>query len=296
MDKFVFMKGIILAGGAGTRLNPITIAISKHLLPIYDKPMIYYPLSTLMLAGIRQILIITTPIDNARYKDLLKDGQQWGIEINYSIQEKPNGIAEALIIAEKFLNKEPCCLILGDNLFHGAGLTGLLQKSAKLESGAIIFAYWVADPQRYGVIKFDENQQPIDIIEKPENPPSNYVVPGIYFYDYTASAKAKQLTPSKRGELEITDLNRLYLHEKMLKVVKLPRGIAWLDTGTPQSLIEASMYIHTVEQRQGLKVGCPEEVAYRMGYINKDQLQKLIKTSNLNKDYVNYLEKLITMG
>jgi glucose-1-phosphate thymidylyltransferase len=268
-------KGIILAGGAGTRLHPITMSLSKQLLPVYDKPMIYYPLATLMLAGIREFLIITTPRDQASFRDLLGTGIQWGLSFEYVIQDAPNGIAQALILGEKFLNGAPSALILGDNIFYGANLTGLLQSAAQRETGATVFGYYVQDPERYGVVQFDAQGKVIDLLEKPKSPPSNYAVTGIYFYDERASALAKGLKPSPRGELEITDLNRAYLKLGDLHVERLGRGTAWLDTGTHNSLLDAGVFVRIIEERQGLKVACVEEIAWRSGFIDAEHLVKL---------------------
>jgi glucose-1-phosphate thymidylyltransferase len=269
------MKGIILAGGSGSRLFPATSHISKHLLPIYDKPMIYYPLTTLMLAGLKDILIISTPKEISLYSHLLKDGSQWGLHIEYASQPKPEGIAQAFMIGETFIGNDSVSLILGDNIVYGDGLSRLLQKATQQTSGASIFGYYVKDPERYGVLSFDENEKLINIIEKPVKAPSHYAVIGLYFYDNHVIDIAKELQPSGRGELEITDINCHYLRNNQLSVTKLSRGYAWLDTGTPYSLLEASNFIHVLEERQGLKIGSPEEVAWRMGYINDDQLQAL---------------------
>ncbi len=269
------MKGIILAGGLGSRLYPATHSISKQLLPVYDKPMIYYPLCTLMHAGITDILIITTPHETHLFQALLGDGSQWGITLSYLTQAKPEGIAQAFLIAEDFIGQDSVALILGDNILYGDGLSDKLQRAAQLKNGSTIFGYYVADPERYGVIAFDETQQPIDIIEKPETPPSNYAVIGLYFYDKHIVDVAKQLKPSARGELEITDVNKHYLAQNTLTVEKLGRGTAWLDTGTHRSLLDASNFIAVLEERQGLKIGSPEELAWRMGLINQTQLEKL---------------------
>ena len=286
------MKGIILAGGSGSRLSPLTKAISKQLIPIYDKPMIYYPLSTLMLAGIKDILIISTPQDLPKFMELFGDGQEIGLNISYQEQPKPEGIAQAFIIGEDFIGKDSVCLILGDNIFYGHSLSMTLQKMAGLEEGACIFGYWVSDPQRYGVVEFNEDNEVISIEEKPKYPKSNYAIPGLYFYDNEVVDIAKNLKPSARGELEITDVNLTYLKKGNLKVELLGRGYAWLDTGTPDSLLDASNYIATIERRQGLKIGCIEEVAYRMGYIEQDQLKKIINQSPEN-DYQKYLKVIL---
>jgi glucose-1-phosphate thymidylyltransferase len=268
-------KGIILAGGAGTRLHPITLSLSKQLLPVYDKPMIYYPLATLMSAGIREFLIITTPRDQTAFRDLLGDGSQWGLSFDYVVQATPNGIAQALILAEAFLEGAPSALILGDNIFYGANLTELLQSASKRESGATVFGYYVQDPERYGVMQFDAQGRVTDLLEKPASPPSNYAVTGVYFYDGRASALAKALVPSARGELEITDLNRAYLKLGELHVERLGRGAAWLDTGTHNSLLDAGVFVRIIEERQGLKVACVEEIAWRCGFIDTAHLLKL---------------------
>ena len=285
------MKGIILAGGAGTRLYPITKSISKQIIPIYDKPMIYYPLSVLMLAQIRDILIISTPKDLHLYQDLLGDGAQLGISISYAGQPSPDGLAQAFIIGENFICSDSVCLVLGDNIFYGGNLTEMLLESAKLQDGAIVFGYNVKDPQRYGVVGFDSDGKVNSLEEKPTNPKSNYAVTGLYFYSNDVVAKAKGLKPSKRGELEITDLNRLYLEEGRLKVKLMGRGMAWLDTGTHESLLQASIFIQTIEERQGLKIACLEEIAYRNGYINLEQLRKLA-TPLENNQYGEYLKRL----
>jgi glucose-1-phosphate thymidylyltransferase len=282
------MKGIILAGGSGTRLYPITRSISKQIIPVYDKPMIYYPLSVLMLAGIREILIISTPEDLHLYQTLLDDGSQLGISLTYAIQPSPDGLAQAFLIGEEFINREPVSLILGDNIFYGHGFSRTLQTAAALKEGAEIFGYFVNDPERYGVVEFDSSGKAISLEEKPEKPRSKYAVTGLYFYDHSVVAKAKSLKPSKRGELEITDLNRLYLEENRLRVQIIGRGMAWLDTGTHESLLQASNYIHTIEQRQGLKISCIEEIAYKMGFIDRPKL--LILAEMLKKSsYGEYL-------
>ncbi|NLI78234.1 MAG: glucose-1-phosphate thymidylyltransferase RfbA [Candidatus Riflebacteria bacterium] len=289
------MKGIILAGGAGTRLHPVTLVCSKQLLPVYDKPMIYYPLTTLMLAGLREILIISTPQDTPVFQRLLGDGRDWGIELSYAVQPKPEGLAQAFLIGREFLAGSPACLILGDNLLHGAGLGGLLHEAATLTEGALVFGYRVRDPERYGVLEFDAAGKVVGIIEKPKHPPSDLAVPGLYFYDHTVCDRAAALRPSARGELEITDLNRLYLDEGKLQVRRLARGIAWLDTGTPASLLQAGNYIQTIEERQGLKVGCPEEVAFRMGFIDRPQLACLADRLGRG-EYGAYLRSLFETG
>lgn len=285
------MKGIILAGGKGTRLHPITIGVSKQMLPVYDKPMIYYPLSMLMLAGIREIMVISTPDDLPAFKRLLKSGDQWGLSFQYAEQAVPRGLAEAFIIGESFIDTDSVCMILGDNLFYGHGLPELLRKAAHLQEGGVIFAYPVRDPERYGVVEFDENHRAVSIEEKPRQPRSNYAVPGIYFYDNQVIHMAKNLQPSTRGELEITDINLQYLSLGKLQVQVLGRGVAWLDAGTHESLLQASMYVQTLEERQGMMISCPEEIAYRMGYIDQAKLREL--SSNMaNNNYGAYLKRL----
>ncbi|HXH29881.1 MAG TPA: glucose-1-phosphate thymidylyltransferase RfbA [Bacteriovoracaceae bacterium] len=285
------MKGIILAGGSGTRLYPATSSISKQLLPVFDKPMIYYPLSTLMLAGIKDILVITTPHEQILFKSLLKDGSQWGIKITYEVQEAPNGLAEAFIIGEKFIGKDSVCMILGDNIFYGHDLSKKLEEAAGHQDGATVFGYVVNDPERYGVAEMDSNEKVLSIEEKPLNPKSNYAVTGLYFYDNSVIEYAKQIKPSARGELEITDLNRVYLEKKKLTMKILGRGMAWLDTGTHESLLEASNFIATIEHRQGLKVACLEEIAFQKGYINVDQLLEMAKRLSKN-GYGKYLLRI----
>lgn len=286
------MKGIVLAGGSGTRLYPLTIAMSKQLMPVYDKPLIYYPLTTLLLAGIRSILIISTPEDLPRFRQLLGDGQRWGVSFSYAVQPTPGGLAQALIIGEDFIGDSPVCLILGDNIFYGHTLASLLKRSSELTEGGLIFAYRVRNPERYGVITFDKKGMAINIEEKPAKPPSSYAVPGLYFYDKEATRIAKGLKPSARGELEITDVNRAYLEKKCLKVEVMGRGVAWLDTGTHETLLQAAHFVEVIESRQGLKIACPEEVAYRMGYITAKQLRELAEPIR-QTEYGRYLMNTI---
>lgn len=288
-------KGIILAGGSGTRLYPITQAISKQLLPVYDKPMVYYPLSVLMLAGIRDVLVINTPHEQALFRNLLGDGSQWGMRIEYAVQPSPDGLAQAFLIGERFLDGAPSCLVLGDNIFHGPGLSAMLRRADARETGATVFGYWVRDPERYGVAEFDDDGRVVGLEEKPAAPRSNYAVTGLYFYDGRASTLASTLKPSARGELEITDLNRLYLDEGSLHLERLGRGYAWLDTGTHQSLLEASNYIETIEARQGLRVCCPEEIAWNNGWISDDDLVRLAQPLAKN-GYGRYLLSLSERG
>jgi len=285
------MKGIILAGGAGTRLHPITLALSKQLMPIYDKPMIYYPLSVLMMAGINDILIISTPEDTPSFQRLLGDGSKLGCKFSYKVQHVPNGLAQAFVLGEEFIGDDNVALILGDNIFYGTGLQGLLQENISPEGG-VVFAYHVSDPERYGVVEFDDNQKAISIEEKPEQPKSNFAVPGLYFYDNSVVEVAKNIKPSARGEYEITDVNRYYLEQEKLKVGILSRGTAWLDTGTFESLLQASQFVEVIENRQGLKIGCIEEIAYRMKYIDAAQLEKVAEPL-LKSGYGDYLMKLI---
>lgn len=287
------MKGIILAGGSGTRLYPVTHVISKQLLPVYDKPMIYYPLSTLMLAGIRDILIISTPQDTSRFADLLGDGQRWGINLSYAVQPSPDGLAQAFLIGKDFIGNSPSALVLGDNIFYGQTLSQQLKRAAAKEKGATVFAYHVHDPERYGVVEFDAQGRAISLEEKPQTPKSRFAVTGLYFYDNNVSAIAASLKPSPRGELEITDLNRHYLNQGTLDVERLGRGMAWLDTGTHDSLFEAAMYIQTIERRQGVKIACPEEIAYRYGYISAAELEALAEPV-CKSGYGQYLLSLLT--
>ena len=286
------MKGIILAGGKGTRLYPLTISISKQILPVYDKPMIYYPLSVLMLSNIREILIISTERDLPIFKELLKDGSELGLKLEYKIQKKPNGLAEAFIIGEEFIGDDNVALILGDNIFYGSGFTGLVEEASKLENGAIVFGYPVKDSRAYGVVEFDENGKAISLEEKPENPKSNYAIPGLYFYDNTVVEKAKNVKPSARGEIEITTVNEMYLSENKLNVKNLGRGIIWFDTGTHEALLEASNYIEAIQKRQGLYIACLEEIAYKKGWIHEREIEKKIEKEKKN-EYQKYLLLLI---
>jgi glucose-1-phosphate thymidylyltransferase len=291
----VSRKGIILAGGSGTRLYPLTRVVSKQLLPVYDKPMIYYPLATLMYAGIREILIITTPHEQSLFRQLLGDGSDWGIHLEYASQPEPEGLAQALIIGDEFIGGQPSCLILGDNIFHGGGLQEVLQRANARKDGATVFGYWVKDPERYGVVEFDEDFRVLSIEEKPRQPRSHYAVTGLYFYDGRASDFARGLEPSPRGELEITDLNSCYLEDGSLAVERLGRGYAWLDTGTHESLQEAANFIETIESRQGLKVACPEEIAFLQGWIGEDQVERLAKPLR-KSGYGDYLLSLLDRG
>jgi glucose-1-phosphate thymidylyltransferase len=288
-------KGIILAGGSGTRLHPLTIAVSKQLMPVYDKPMIYYPLSTLMLAGIRDVLVITTPHDQEPFRRLLRDGQQWGINISYATQPSPDGLAQAFLIGRDFIAGDACALVLGDNIFYGHGVQGMLTRAASRDDCATVFGYWVSNPSAYGVAEFDETGKVIGIEEKPENPKSNYAITGLYFYDNQVVDLAASLKPSKRGELEITDLNRLYLEQGKLQVELFGRGVAWLDTGTHETLMQAGTFIQTIEARQGLKVACPEEIAFNRNWIGKEQLLALAEPLK-KTGYGQYLLQLIHRG
>ena len=288
-------KGIILAGGSGTRLHPLTTTVSKQLMPVYDKPMIYYPLATLMQSGIRDVLVITTPRDQLAYADLLGDGSQWGIRIQYTIQASPDGLAQAFLLGEEFIGQSPVCLVLGDNIFYGAGFTSKLRRAAQRDDGASVFAYYVHDPERYGVVEFDAEGRAIDIEEKPAAPRSHYAVTGLYFYDNDVISVAKGITPSARGELEITDVNRHYLEQGSLHVEVMGQGTAWLDTGTHQSLLDAGNFIRVIEERQGLKVACLEEIAYRMGYITADEVLALAAPL-IKSGYGAYLETMVSEG
>ena len=285
-------KGIILAGGSGTRLYPMTKVVSKQLLPVYDKPMIYYPLSVLMLAGIREILIISTPQDCPRFEELLGDGSHLGLHLSYAVQPKPEGLAQAFIIAKDFIGKSGACLVLGDNIFYGDSLQDILRRAVSMDRGGLVFGYWVRNPERYGVVKFDGEGKVVSIVEKPKEPVSNYALPGLYFFDNSVSEIASSLKPSARGELEIVDVMSAYLKRGELRVELLGRGYAWLDTGTPESLLEACMFIQTIEKRQGLKIACVEEIAYRMGYLGADQVRKLAEALR-NNDYGQYLLQVI---
>lgn len=291
-EKTVIKKGIILAGGSGTRLYPLTKVISKQLMPVYDKPLIYYPLSTLMLAGIRDILVITSPQDQKQFVDLLKDGSLWGINISYAVQPSPDGLAQAFIIGSSFIGGDGCALVLGDNIFYGMGLTRVLEQAACLEVGAQIFSYYVKDPENYGVVEFDSNYKVLSIEEKPAQPKSNFVVPGLYFYDNDVIEIAQSLKPSSRGELEITDLNRVYLERGKLHTIIFGRGTAWLDAGSHESLLEAGVFVSTLEKRQGLKISCPEEIAYRKGYIGASEIEALAAPL-MKTEYGKYLMRLI---
>jgi glucose-1-phosphate thymidylyltransferase len=285
------MKGIILAGGSGTRLYPVTLALSKQLIPVYDKPMVYYPLAILMLAGIKDILVITTPQDLDVFKRLLSDGSQWGIRLSYAVQPRPEGLAQAFIIGRDFIGNDTVALILGDNIFWGHGLVTTLAEAGAKKNRATIFGYWVTDPQRYGVVEIDDSGRPVALVEKPQRPRSNFAVTGLYFYDNRVAEYASRLSPSARGELEITDLNKVYLAEGRLDVVLLGRGVAWLDTGTHESMLQASVFVETIQSRQGLKVSCPEEIAFRLGYISKEQLVALAEPMKKNS-YGAYLLQL----
>ena len=295
MTEHTAYKGIVLAGGSGTRLHPLTTTVSKQLMPIYDKPMIYYPLATLMQSGIRDILIITTPRDQIAYADLLGDGSQWGIRIQYTVQESPDGLAQAFLLGEDFIGQDPVCLVLGDNIFHGAGFTAKLRRAAQRADGASVFAYYVHDPERYGVVEFDAEGRAIGIDEKPAEPRSHYAVTGLYFYDNDVISVAKGIKPSPRGELEITDVNRHYLEQGSLQVEVMGQGTAWLDTGTHQSLLDAGNFIRVIEDRQGLKVACLEEIAYRLGYIDAEQVLALAAPL-IKSGYGAYLETMLSDG
>ncbi len=288
-------KGIILAGGTGSRLWPVTVPVCKQLLPVYDKPMIYYPLTTLMFAGIRDILVITTPQDQPRFQLLLGDGSRWGINLSYAVQSRPDGIAHALILGADFIDESPCALVLGDNIFYGAGFAELVSRAATQPSGAVAFAYYVNDPERYGVVKFADGNRPVALHEKPSKFLSNWAVTGLYFYDRDVVEIARSVRPSARGELEITAVNQVYLEQNRLHVEKMGRGYAWLDAGTHASLLEASQFIHSIEHRQGLKIGCPEEVAYRMGFITAETLNQFIHQCT-QPDYAGYLKNVLLMG
>jgi len=285
------MKGIILAGGSGTRLYPVTMGVSKQLIPVYDKPMIYYPLSVLMLAGIREVLVITTPEDAASFHRLLGTGERWGIHISYAIQDAPRGLADAFVVGASFVGDGPAALILGDNIFWGHDIVRNVRAAAAIQEGAMVFAYWVSDPRRYGVVEIDDQGQALSIEEKPENPKSHYAVTGLYFYDRQVVRLANSLKPSARGEIEITDLNRLYLQQGSLRVTIMGRGVAWLDTGTYESMLQASVFVETIQERQGLKVCCPEEIAYRLGYINRDELLRLAQPM-IKNTYGQYLVRI----
>ena len=295
MAEHTEYKGIILAGGSGTRLHPLTTTVSKQLMPVYDKPMIYYPLATLMQSGIRDILIITTPRDQLAYADLLGDGSQWGISLQYTVQASPDGLAQAFLLGEGFIGQSPVCLVLGDNIFYGAGFTSKLRRAAQRTDGASVFAYYVHDPERYGVVEFDAEGRAIGIEEKPDTPRSHYAVTGLYFYDNDVVSVAKGITPSPRGELEITDVNRHYLQQGSLQVEVMGQGTAWLDTGTHQSLLDAGNFIRVIEERQGLKVACLEEIAYRMGYITADEVLALAAPL-IKSGYGTYLETMVSEG